>query len=261
MCIKINAKKTSAGVRHQINFKKSLLAKQTNIYKKLIKSKKSFFGRSNGRITIGHKGGGHKRKFRNISVPYFNNFSLILGHFYDSRRSSFFSLCYNFLDSKFFNILSVNNTYPGSFTFFYQTFPELKLGVLINIKNLPTGSILNYLSDSKKVKYIKSAGTFGTLIQKSLYECKIKLPSGLIKTFSTSEFCFIGSISNSLHNTLVIGKAGRARLKGKRPHVRGVAMNPVDHPHGGQTSGGMTPVTPWGIPTRGKPTRKKHVKI
>ena len=77
MCIKINIKKTSAGVRHQINFKKSLLAKQTNIYKKLIKSKKSFFGRSNGRITIGHKGGGHKRKFRNISVPYFNNFSLI----------------------------------------------------------------------------------------------------------------------------------------------------------------------------------------
>ena len=250
-------KKTSNGIRHQINFKKFLLSKSSNIVKQLAVGKKGFFGRGRGRITIGHKGGGHKKKYNSINSSISNNVSLIISHFYDSRRSSFFSLCYNLLSSKFFKIPTITNSYPGSFTFSYKTLPELKIGSFISLKSVPTGSIINNLSNMKELKYIKSAGTFGILVQKGLNNCKIKLPSGELKIFPDNFFCFIGSNSNSLHNTLVLGKAGRARLNGKRPHVRGVAMNPVDHPHGGQTSGGRPSVTPWGLPTKGKPTRKK----
>jgi large subunit ribosomal protein L2 len=250
-------KKTSSGVRHQVNFKKFLLSKSSNIVKQLAVGKKSFYGRGCGRITIGHKGGGTKKKFNCINSPTSNNVSLVISHFYNARRSSFFSLCYNLLSSKFFKIPTITNSFPGSFTFCYKTLPELKVGSFINLKTVPTGSIINNLRDRKHFKYIKSAGTFGVLVQKGSDSCKIKMPSGELKTFSYNYLCFIGSNSNSLHNTLVIGKAGRARLSGRRPHVRGVAMNPVDHPHGGQTSGGRPSVTPWGLPTKGKPTRKK----
>ena len=87
--------------------------------------------------------------------------------------------------------------------------------------------------------------------------CKIKLPSSAILTLPIESYATLGTVSNKLHNLEVIGKAGRNRLKGIRPSVRGIAMNPVDHPHGGRTNGGMPPVTPWGKPTRGKPTVKK----
>jgi len=140
--------------------------------------------------------------------------------------------------------------------------PELKIGSFMQLKHVPAGAIINNLCYQKTLKYIRSAGTSGVLVQRGSDSCKIKMPSGELKTFNSNMFCFIGCNSNSLHNTLVIGKAGKARLKGRRPHVRGVAMNPVDHPHGGQTAGGIPSVTPWGIPTKGKPTRKKsYVKI
>ena len=98
---------------------------------------------------------------------------------------------------------------------------------------------------------------FGLVTQKTLTFCKIKMPSGSIKKFPINIYCSLGVLNNAFLNNIVIGKAGRSRLSGKRPIVRGVAMNPVDHPHGGQTSGGTPSKTPWGLPTKGKPTRKK----
>jgi len=255
----LNRKKTSNGVRHQLNFKKFLLCKKINLRKSLLTGKKNFSGRgfSLGRITVRHKGGGTSSLHRDMTFVSQHNFSLLIGICYNPKRSAFLSLCYNFLTSKFYNCLNTRNTYPGSIVFSYKTFPELKLGSLIKIKNVPTGSLLHSVMLSQTPKYIRSAGVFGVLVQKGLTDCKLRLPSGLLKKFSVNSLCFLGSVSNPYHSKTVLGKAGRSRLKGKRPSVRGVAMNPVDHPHGGQTSGGTHPMTPWGVPTRGKLTRNK----
>ena len=252
-------KKHTNGTRHQINIKKFLLCKKTKIIKSLCKGGKTAYGRgvSLGKITIGHKSGGNKNLFRKNVFQTTNNFSILLVHMYDPKRSSFLSFCFNFLTKKFYNTLSTNYTYPGSFIFTHHTYPELRLGSRVCMINTPVGSILHSVSYLKQIKYIKSAGSFGILLNKEKYLCKIKLPSGVIKEFPTTIFCTLGSVTNSIHINTVLGKAGRARLKHKRPHVRGVAMNPVDHPHGGQTSGGIPSVTPWGLPTKGKPTRKK----
>ena len=132
----------------------------------------------------------------------------------------------------------------------------------MTLKSVPPGSIIHSLSVSsiKNAQYIRSAGTFGQLIQKDLQHCKIKLPSGQIITVPLDSYVTLGIVSNFQHNLTYIGKAGRNRLNGIRPTVRGVAMNPVDHPHGGRTNGGRPSVTPWGIPTKGMPTVKKKLK-
>jgi large subunit ribosomal protein L2 len=100
--------------------------------------------------------------------------------------------------------------------------------------------------------------TANQIIQKMTNKCKIRLPSGKIIDIYSKSTATIGKVSNFLHNQIILGKAGLNRLKNKRPKVRGIAMNPVDHPHGGRTNGGMPSVTPWGIPTKGKPTVKKN---
>ena len=104
---------------------------------------------------------------------------------------------------------------------------------------------------------IRSAGSFGQLIQKETFCNKIKLPSGKIISIPSSSTAVLGTVSNSNHSLCIKGKAGYNRLNGKRPSVRGIAMNPVDHPHGGRTNGGIPSVTPWGLPTKGQKTRKK----
>lgn len=259
----LKLKNNSNSTRHQVNIKKALVSKKSRIIKSLNIGSKTSSGRSlTGRITIGHKGAGVKKIFRDMRFNPSKNFSLLITVFYDSRRSAFVSLFYNFLTFKFFNCLHTLKTFPGSFLFSYKTYPELALGSLNILRNIPGGSCINNLFiNNIHPQYIKSAGTFGIIVQKDLSICTIKLPSGLLKKINLDVICFIGKMSNSHHEGIVWGKAGRSRLKNKRPKVRGVAMNPVDHPHGGQTSGGIPSVTPWGIPTKGKPTKKKHVKI
>jgi large subunit ribosomal protein L2 len=255
----LKKKKTSNGVRHQLNFKKFLLSKNSNIQKILTKGyKKTQSGRSSlfGRITVYNKGGGSKKVFREIINKSNHLYSLILSIAYDPRRNSFISFCYNFLTLKFYNCITTNNTFPGSLLYSFYLLPELKLGINLQLRNVPPGSIVHSICSNVSSKYIRSSGAFGILVQKKLNDCKIKMPSGNIKEFSASSYCFLGSVFNTFKNVTVFGKAGRNRLLGKRPKVRGVAMNPVDHPHGGQTAGGVTPVTPWGIPTRGKKTKK-----
>lgn len=256
-------KNNSNSTRHQVNIKKSLLCKNTKIIKILSRGSKISSGRgSNGNITIGHKGSGIKKLYRDLKLNFNKSFSLLVTIFYDSKRSSFVSLFYNFLTLKFFNSIHTLKTFPGSILFSYKIFPELRLGSLYQLKNIPTGSSIHSLSKNNvRFNYIKAAGTFGLIIQKDLNFCQIKMPSGQVKKFNINTLCILGKISNNLNNRIVLGKAGRSRLKNNRPHVRGVAMNPVDHPHGGQTSGGIPSVTPWGIPTKGKPTKKKNVKI
>jgi large subunit ribosomal protein L2 len=246
--------------RHQVNFKKFLLSKNNKIVKSLILGKKtSQAGRSMGRITSYHRGGSHVKKlFRFLSFTSTRNLSVVVSVMYDPRRSSLVAFCYNLLTSTFFNTLSTLNTFPGSILFSFLTFPELKLGALLPMAKIPAGSLVHSISiNSNNTKYIKSSGVFGLVTQKTLTFCKIKMPSGQIKLFPINIHCVLGVLNNAYLNNVVIGKAGRSRLSGKRPIVRGVAMNPVDHPHGGQTSGGTPSKTPWGLPTKGKPTKKK----
>lgn len=256
----LKKKIVSNGTRHQLNIKKFLLCKNTKVIKALLKGKNKLYGRglSLGRITMRHRGGGCKSLYRKLLFSKQLNYSIVITHTYDPLRTSFLVLCFNFLTKKFYNTISTNFTYPGTLVSHFLTYPELRLGIFSSVKNIPIGSLVHSLIYKDKVQYAKSAGVYAILLQVEKNFCKIKLPSGVIKKFFSDIQCIIGTVSNTLHNSTVLGKAGRARLKGRRPYVRGVAMNPVDHPHGGQTSGGIPSVTPWGIPTKGKPTRKKN---
>jgi large subunit ribosomal protein L2 len=136
---------------------------------------------------------------------------------------------------------------------------EIRLGFRNSINNIPTGALISNITfKSKKTSIlVRSAGTFGQILQKDSLYSVIKLPSGKTINVSAFESASIGRVSNILHNKRVVGKAGRNRNMGYRPSVRGIAMNPVDHPHGGRTNGGRPSVTPWGLPTKGVITVKK----
>ena len=246
------------GTRHQVNIQKNLLSKSNRIYKPLITNLKRSYGRSsvNGRITVNHKGGGCKKLLRLINFNNTKTVSIVLATLYDPMRNAFISLHYNLLSKTFFNTLAINAVYPGSIISCDEANLDLRLGYRTKLQNIPTGSIISNISKNitTPIKYIRSAGTFGQLIQKNLVSCFIKLPSGKVMEFSINACATLGVISNPQHNLITIGKAGKKRLMGCRPTVRGIAMNPVDHPHGGRTNGGRPSVTPWGIPTKGQPT-------
>jgi large subunit ribosomal protein L2 len=244
------------GTRHQINIKKNLLSKTNKLFKQSIVGFKRFVGRSslNGRITVRHKGAGCKKNFRLIDFSNTPKNSIVVSTMYDPFRHAFVTLNFNLDKKTFFRIIATNFVGPGSLQTCNENGIELKLGNRTTLKEIPTGSILHSLSLTNKSKFVRSAGSFFQIVQKGLKKCKVKLPSGFIKEVSVDSFGTLGSISNSQYNLVYIGKAGRRRLMGIRPSVRGIAMNPVDHPHGGRTNGGCPSVTPWGIPTKGKPT-------
>lgn len=250
---------TTSGTRFQINIQKNLLSKTNKLFKSSIKGIKRCFGRSltSGRITVWHKGGACKKKVRQLASTDTPYIGIVLTIMYDPFHNSFIALVFDFKTSLFLNILSTAKVLPGSIVLTTNKKSDLNLGYRILLQNTPTGSIFHSLSLNNNIKYARSAGTSCQLIQKLAHNCKVKLPSGVVVDVNTNSFGTLGTISNSQHNLISIGKAGKNRLKGIRPTVRGIAMNPVDHPHGGRTNGGRPSVTPWGIPTKGKPTVKK----
>jgi large subunit ribosomal protein L2 len=249
------------GVRHQININKSLLSKTNKIFKKHTWGLKRFVGRSslNGRITVRHHGAGCKKKFRFLEFNNIKTTSLLICTMYDPFRNGFISLHFDLLNKQFFNKLSTLNVGPGSIINCGLLNVDLCLGNSTILKNIPAGSLLHSLSITGKSCFSRSAGSFFQILQKNENTCHIRLPSGEIKIVDNNSYGTIGVVSNIKHNLTYIGKSGKNRLKGIRPTVRGVAMNPVDHPHGGRTNGGRPSVTPWGIPTKGKPTVKKKL--
>ena len=257
--IKVNP--TSNGIRHKIKLQKNLLCKNNKLIKQLILGTKNWAGRnsSNGRITIRHRGAGCKNLFRIINFTNLPFFAIVLGISYDPNRNIFISLNYNFETKNFFNSSAINKLTPGALIVCQETALEIRLGYRLKLKNIPVGTLINNLAlnNNTLAKYIKSAGTYGQLLQKSNKTCKIKLPSGLLINLLAVSFATIGILTNINHNKIILGKAGFNRLKGFKSKVRGIAMNPVDHPHGGRSNGGCHPLTPWGKPTRGKPTVTK----
>jgi large subunit ribosomal protein L2 len=244
------------GIRHRTNIKKNFLSKVNNLVKQSIVGFKKFKGRSSetGRITTRHLGGGCKRKFRVLEISDIKRQGVVISIMYDPYRSSFISLNFDVTSNTFFRTIATAGVGPGSLQECNREKVDLKLGNRTDLENVPPGSILHSLSINSKIKCVRSAGLYFQIIQKDLNLCRVRLPSGLIKKAPSRSFGTIGVISNFQHSSIYLGKAGRSRLLGIRPSVRGVAMNPVDHPHGGRTNGGRPSVTPWGIPTKGKPT-------
>ena len=254
-------KPTSAGRRHQTcsTFDEITTAKPE---KSLVVSLNKSGGRNSfGRITSRHIGGGHKQKYRiidfrrdKIDIP-----GRVATIEYDPCRSARIALIY-YVDGEKRYILAPNDLSVGC-TVMSGATADIKPGNTLPLKLIPLGTIIHNveMKIGKGAQLVRSAGTFAQLMAKDGKYVQVKLPSGEVRMILQDCMATIGQVGNLDHEKVSIGKAGRSRWLGRRPKVRGVAMNPVDHPHGGgegRTSGGRHPVTPWGIPTKGYKTRK-----
>ena len=234
--------------------------------KKLTVALRKKGGRNNtGRITVRRRGGGHKRRYRIIDYKR-NKFGVngkVATVEYDPNRSAYISLIH-YEDGEKRYIISPLKIKVGDLIISGDKVP-LKLGNALRLINIPTGlSVHNIeLSPGKGGQMVRSAGGYAQIMAHDGGFTTLKLPSGEIRMVSSKCMATIGQIGNRTFEQIISGKAGRSRWLGKRPKVRGVVMNPVDHPHGGgegKTSGGRHPVTPWGKPTKGYKTRKKNKK-
>jgi large subunit ribosomal protein L2 len=237
--------------------------------KTLTESKPSTGGRNNmGRVTSFQRGGGHKQKYRLVDFKRgkFDMDATVERIEYDPNRSSFIALI-KYQDGELAYIIAPQRLKAGDVVVSGER-ADIKPGNAMPLKNIPIGTIVHNveMKPDKGGQIARAAGAYVQLVGKDSGYAQLKLRSGELRMVSASCMATIGAVSNPDHQNEVIGKAGRNRWKGWRPHVRGVAMNPVDHPHGGgegKTSGGRHPVTPWGKPTKGKKTRspKKNSKM
>lgn len=220
-------------------------------------------GRNNlGRITSWHRGGGHRKVYRMIDFKRtkFDMFATVERIEYDPNRTSFIALI-RYEDGEVSYIICPNKLAVGDKVISGKSV-DIKPGNAMPMQNIPIGTIIHNveMKVGKGAQLARSAGSYVQLVGKDLGHAQLKLRSGEVRMVRIECMATIGAVSNSDHQNIKIGKAGRNRWKGWRPVVRGVAMNPIDHPHGGgegKTSGGRHPVTPWGKPTKGKRTRKK----
>ena len=218
-------------------------------------------GRNNtGRITAWQRGGGHKRRYRIIDFKrtHDNLEATVVRIEYDPNRSSFIALL-KYEDEKLTYIISPQKLNVGDKVISGDKV-DIKPGNTMPLKNMPMGTIIHNieLKIGKGGQVARSAGTYAQLVGKDRGYAIIKLQSGEQRLVRGECRATVGSVSNPDHQNINLGKAGRSRWLGRRPNVRGVVMNPVDHPHGGgegRTSGGRHPVSPWGTPAKGFRTR------
>ena len=222
-------------------------------------------GRNNkGRVTSFHRGGGHKRRYRIIDFKRdkFGIPAKVFSIEYDPNRSSRIALL-NYADGEKRYIIAPDGLKVGD-TVVSGDKSEIKIGNALKLKDMPLGSFLHNieLKPGKGGQIGRSAGIGIQLMAKEGKHAQVKMPSGEVRLISLECMATYGTVGNSDHENISLGKAGRSRWLGKRPNVRGVAMNPVDHPMGGgegKTSGGGHPVSPWGQKAKGLKTRKvKH---
>lgn len=232
-------------------------------YKKLLVASKKSGGRnSEGRITIRFRGGGHKRKYRIIDFKR-NKFDIpgkIETIEYDPNRTTRIALV-KYIDGERRYILAPLGIKVGDSIISATGEAEIIPGNSLILNNIPVGSTIHNieLHNGKGGQIARTAGSSAILMAKEGSYALIKMPSGELRKIKLNCRATIGQLSNVENGNIKIGKAGRNRWLGKRPHMRGTAMNPVDHPHGGgegKTKGGRIPVTPWGKPTKGYKTRR-----
>ncbi|MCB9732256.1 MAG: 50S ribosomal protein L2 [Deltaproteobacteria bacterium] len=253
-------KPTSAGRRGMTSSTFEEVTKSAPEKSLLRPLKKSGGRNNNGRVTSRHRGGGHKRQYRvvdfrrdKVGIP-----ATVAAIEYDPNRSARLALLH-YVDGEKSYILWPSGLAVGDTVISSRT-ADIKPGNCLPLENIPQGTILHNieLKPKKGGQLARGAGASAQLMAKEGKYTQIRLPSGEVRKVLATCRATVGVVGNSEHQQVSLGKAGRSRWLGRRPHVRGVAMNPVDHPHGGgegRTSGGRHPVTPWGKPTKGKKTR------
>jgi large subunit ribosomal protein L2 len=235
-------------------------------YKYISCGKKVISGRcNNGSITIWHRGGGHKANYK--FIDFFRRPSVfvykVCGFEYDANRSSFVVMLVSKYKKKniYTRILYSKGLVFGSLIRnCKKNVLSYNIGDSFFIQDLPVGAFVHNIEKTVGFggKFIRAAGSFGQILQKSSKQILVKIPSGKLVFFSYNTRCTFGIVGNENYKLIVIGKAGRSRWIGYRPIVRGVAINPIDHPHGGgegKSQIGKHPVSPWGKLTKGKKTR------
>jgi large subunit ribosomal protein L2 len=230
-------------------------------YKPLLEPKNRISGRNNqGEITVWRRGGGHKRHYRVVDFrrEKFGIPARVATIEYDPNRSAYISLL-NYADGEKRYIIYPQGLKVGD-TVVSGPDADIVTGNALPLKNIPVGTMIHNieLRPGKGGQMVRSAGGSAQLLAKEGDYAQVRLPSGEVRKVFMECVATIGQIGNLDHENISFGKAGRKRWMGIRPTVRGVAMNPVDHPLGGgegKTSGGRNPVTPWGQPTRGYKTR------
>ena len=232
--------------------------------KNMVCGKKNNAGKNNsGKITIKHKGGGHKKKYRKINfMQAQNSIGIVISLEYDPYRTAFIASVYDFVNFNYFYMIAPKNLNIGDIVKSGNN-ADIRIGHTLTLAKIPVGSFIHNISlrKNKKAVFSRSAGTNSQLIEKTSNYCRVILSSGKQKILPSMSHATIGTVSNEFSFFTRINKAGRNRWLNKRPTVRGVAMNPIDHPHGGgegKTSGGRSSVTPWGKPTKNGKTRKQN---
>ena len=218
-------------------------------------------GRNNaGRMTARRRGGGHKRSYRLIDFKRqkFDIPATVERLEYDPNRTAFIALI-KYEDGELAYILAPQRLSEGDTVIAGET-TDVKPGNAMPLHSVPVGTIIHNveMKPGKGGQIARAAGTYAQLVGRDQVNAILRLNSGEQRVVSGKCMATVGAVSNPDHSNISLGKAGRSRWMGKRPSVRGVAMNPVDHPHGGgegRSSGGRHPVTPWGVPTKGKRTR------
>jgi len=257
----VKCKPTSAGRRHVVKIVHDELHKGAPYAPLLEKKSKSGGRNNNGRITTRHVGGGHKQHYRLVDfkrnkdgIP-----AVVERLEYDPNRTANIALVL-YADGERRYIIAAKGMKAGD-SLLSGSGADIKVGNTLPIRNIPVGSVIHCveLKPGKGAQVARSAGTSVQLVAREGRHATLRLRSGEMRKVLIDCRATLGEVSNSEHSLRSLGKAGATRWRGVRPTVRGVAMNPVDHPHGGgegRTSGGRHPVSPWGMPTKGHKTRK-----
>jgi large subunit ribosomal protein L2 len=253
-------KPVTPGLRQLVIVDRSGLYKGKPL-KQLTEGKSSSGGRNNnGRITVRFRGGGHKQSYRivdfkrrKLDIP-----AKVERIEYDPNRTSFIALI-RYADGELSYIIAPQRLAAGD-EVISSAQTDVKPGNAMELANIPVGTIVHNIEMKigKGAAMARSAGTYAQVVGRDEGYVIVRLNSGEQRLIHGQCFATVGAVSNPDHMNISMGKAGRSRWLGRRPHNRGVTMNPVDHPHGGgegRTSGGRHPVTPWGKPTKGKKTR------
>ena len=254
-------KPTSPGRRGLVLVDRSSLWKGRPV-KELTEGLVKSGGRNNhGHITSRHRGGGHKRRYRFIDFrrTKIDMAATVERLEYDPNRTAFIALL-KYDDGELSYIIAPQRLNVGDAVMAGDD-ADIKPGNALQLRRIPVGTIIHNieLKPGKGGQMARSAGAYVQLVGRDAGQALLRLPSGEVRMVAQECMASIGAVSNPDNSNQTFAKAGRNRWRGKRPHVRGVVMNPVDHPHGGgegRTSGGRHPVTPWGKPTKGHRTRK-----
>ena len=254
-------KPTTPGQRQLVIVDRSGLWKGKPV-KKLTDGLTKSGGRNNhGRVTARHRGGGHKRAYRQVDFrrTKFDVSATVERIEYDPNRTAFIALV-KYDDAEQAYILAPQRLKVGDKVISSGNQVDVKPGNAMPLASIPVGTIVHNveMKPGKGGQIARSAGTYVQLVGRDQGQALLRLKSGETRMVRSDCMATIGAVSNPDHMNTTIGKAGRSRWLGRKPTVRGVVMNPIDHPHGGgegRTSGGRHPVTPWGKPTKGKRTR------